>query len=389
MESKKINIQANYKAYFRNSNKKELMNRLQILLGFLSLLIFCGCNKNIQETAKKKPKNIILLIGDGMGLAQVSSRFYFDDTEPNFARFKDIGLIETSASSHKITDSAASATAYACGEKTYNGAIGVDKDTVPIQTIIERLEPTGALTGVVATSTITHATPASFYAHTASRNSHEKIAEYLVHSSVDFFAGGGLQYFNKRSDGANLLDSLENNGFIMDTTSISLLHSLNKNKRYGYLLAGDGMPKMQEGRGDFLPAATKRALDYLSKGENGFFLMVEGSQIDWGGHANEAEYIIKEVIDFDKIIGEALDFAKKDKNTLVIVTADHETGGFALSALEVRRQANYDVIKPTFSTGGHTSSLVPVFAYGPGSQNFTGIYPNKDLFHKMVKVLEL
>lgn len=369
--------------------KTTVMKRLQIILFSVVLLLAFSCNNELQQSTRKKPKNIVLLIGDGMGLAQVSSRFYFEESEPNFARFKNIGLIETSASSHKITDSAASATAYACGQKTYNGAIGVDKDTMPIPTIIELLRPTGASTGVVATSSITHATPASFYAHTASRNSHEEIAEYLVHSSVDFFAGGGLQYFARRSDQRNYLDTLAQNGFVLDTFSITKNERFDTNKKYGYLLAPDGMPKMQEGRGDFLADATEKALNYLSQSKDGFFLMVEGSQIDWGGHANDAQYIIEEVKDFDKVIGQVLDFAEKDKNTLVIVTADHETGGFALSAQEIRRQGDYNIIKPTFSTGGHTSSLVPVFAYGPGSYHFAGIYPNKDLFHKMVQVLGL
>lgn len=365
------------------------MNRLHFfLLGLLLALIFT-CNNQLQESAKKKPKNIILLIGDGMGLAQVSSRFYFDESEPNFARFKDIGLIETSASSHKITDSAASATAYSCGVKTYNGAIGVNKDTVALPTIVELLTPRGAQTGVISTSSIQHATPASFYAHTVSRQYYEEIARQLVYSSIDFFAGGGLQYFNKRSDKLNYLDSLAQQGFIIDTTDLANQNPLDNTKKYGFLLADDAMPKMQDGRGDFLVDATKQALSYLSQSEDGFFLMVEGSQIDWGGHANDGQYIIEEVKDFDRVIGEVLDYAQKDKNTLVLVTADHETGGFALSPAEVRRQANYDIINPTFSTGGHTCTLIPIFAYGPGSQNFTGIYPNNEVFHKMVKVLGL
>lgn len=363
------------------------MRRLQVFLLFTFLFLFWHCNNELKQTAKKKPKNIILLIGDGMGLAQISSRFYFEESEPNFVRFKDIGLIETSASSHKITDSAASATAYSCGVKTYNGAIGVNKDTLALPTILELLEPRGALTGVISTSSIQHATPASFYAHTASRQFYEEIARQLVYSPVDFFAGGGLDFFNKRTDKLNYLDSLSGQGFVIDTNSLANKQALDINKKYGYLLAGDAMPKMQDGRGDFLSDATLQGIKYLSQSEKGFFLMVEGSQIDWGGHANDANYIIEEVKDFDKVIGHALDFAKKDKNTLVLVTADHETGGFALSPAEVRRQANYDIIKPTFSTGGHTSTLIPVFAYGPGSENFTGIYPNNELFHKMVKVL--
>jgi alkaline phosphatase len=149
------------------------------------------------------------------------------------------------------------------------------------------------------------------------------------------------------------------------------------------------MPKMQEGRGDFLPQATQMAIDHLSQDKDGFFLMVEGSQIDWGGHANDSDYIIEETKDFDQAVTVALDFAEKDGNTLVIVTADHETGGYSLSAAEVRKQRDYRHIKPTFSTGGHSASLIPVYAYGPGAANFQGIYQNNDLFKKMLRAARM
>lgn len=140
---------------------------------------------------------------------------------------------------------------------------------------------------------------------------------------------------------------------------------------------------MSENRGDFLPEATALALDHLSQNKNGFFLMVEGSQIDWGGHNNDADYLVSELIDFDKTIGVALDYAKKHKNTLVIVTADHETGGFTLAA----EGTNYHKIKMEFSTGGHSATMIPVFAKGPGAEKFRGIYENNDIFTKMVSSL--
>ena len=144
------------------------------------------------------------------------------------------------------------------------------------------------------------------------------------------------------------------------------------------------MDKMLEGRGDFLPNATKMALDKLSKNKNGFFLMVEGAQIDWGGHDNDTDYLITELLDFDKTIGVALDFAAKNAETLVIVTADHETGGFTLSTDD----GNYNKIKPTFSTGGHSATMVPIFAKGPGEENFGGIYKNTALFQKMMDIFK-
>ncbi len=357
----------------------------------LPLMVCClaGFHSSAQTTNNTSPKNVILLIGDGMGLSQVSSAYYFGEGTPNFSRFPYIGLSNTSAASDKITDSAAGATAFASGVLTYNAAIGVDNDSVPVPTIIEQLSQEGLSTGLVATSSITHATPAAFYAHVKSRNQHEDIAAQLVASSVDFFAGGGKQFFVRRQDQANFYDSLRAHGFVMDTSALSP-KKMDIKKHYGFLLADDGMPRMLDGRGDFLPKATQMALDYLSQDKDGFFLMVEGSQIDWGGHANDAAYLISEVLDFDKTLGVALDFARQQKNTLVIVTADHETGGYALSSTIEKQgmSADYNEITPTFSTGGHTATLVPVFAYGPGAERFAGVYKNTAIYDKMRSLLK-
>lgn len=360
-------------------------SKLTTLFAFV-LLMFASCTAPQKEETPPKAKNVILLIGDGMGVTQVSTSFYYQDEEPNFARFKDIGFIRTSSSSHKITDSAAGATAFASGEKSYNGAIGVDPDTVSIPTILEMAMEREMATGVISSSSITHATPASFYSHVKSRGMAEEIAKQLASTSVDFFAGGGLKYFQDREDGINYYTLLAASGVKMDSTKLGQPADLCEGCQYGYLLAQNGMPRMLDGRGDFLPEATNLGLAHLSKNKDGFFLMVEGSQIDWGGHANDADYIITEVLDFDKAIGEALDFAEKDGNTLVIVTADHETGGFSLSSTpREERGSDYDQLTGTFSTGGHSATLIPVFAYGPGSENFKGIYQNTEIFNKMLK----
>ncbi len=372
--------------------KRDQMSKtyLPVLLALLFLTDSCSPSPRLGSGAPKseKPFNIILLIGDGMGLAQISTSFLYNTKTSNFTRFKHIGLQQTIPTSHKVTDSAAAATAFSAGVKTYNGAIGVDPDTVPVPTILEMVAEKGWKTGVVATSSIVHATPASFYAHTALRQNYEEIARQLVYAPVDFFAGGGLQFFNRRQDGINYLDTLAKRGWVINTDKLKLRSPLD-GKKYGFLLAPDGMPKMQQGRGTFLPKATEMALDQLANDRGGFFLMVEGSQIDWGGHANDARYIIEETLDFDNVIGEALDFAERDGNTLVIVTADHETGGFSLSASTVFGQADYGKITPSFSTGNHSATLIPVFAYGPGAELFQGIYENNEIFDKMVEALEM
>ncbi len=229
----------------------------------------------------KNPKNIILLIGDGMGLSQVSAAIYYKDDKPNFERFQTIGMSKTSSASELITDSASGATVFSTGEKTYNGAIGVDKDTIAIPTIVEHLSKRGFATGIISTSSIQHATPASFYAHVKSRSLYEDITTFASNSGVNFFAGGGLKYFNKRKDGKDLLVEMRTKGYDVIIDELPKTPSSNNEL---IVLAEDGMPKMSEGRGDFLPNATKLALEKLSKNEAGFFLMVEGSQIDWAGH---------------------------------------------------------------------------------------------------------
>jgi alkaline phosphatase len=357
------------------------------------MLLSCNTAPNATKevTTSKVPKNVILLISDGTGLSQISSAFYFNDSTPNYTRFNDIGLIITSSAKEDITDSAAGATALACGVKTYNGAIGVEVGSTNAKNIIEIVSSKKIKTGLIATSSITHATPACFYAHTLSRGSEEEIALQLTQSEVDFFAAGGLDYFNNRKDGQDLLNNFKENQFKIDTTALSNFSEIQSVEKAGFLLAKKGMPKMEDGRGNFLSKATELAMQFLSKGDSGFFMMTEGSQIDWGGHENNSSYLISELIDFDDAVGKALDFAEKDGNTLVIVTSDHETGGFTLAAKKKMREdgseySDYSEIEPTFSTGGHSATLIPVFAFGPGSEEFTGIYENNNIFEKILNV---
>ena len=367
--------------------------KLTKLFLFSFLIVLSSCKTKEAQTAIKNetPKNIILLIADGTGLSQVSSAFYYKETAPNYGRFKHIGLIKTSSSREDVTDSAAGATAFASGVKTYNGAIGVADDSTDVATIVELIAPKKIKSGVISTSSIVHATPASFYAHSLSRGFYEDIAADLVVSDIDFFAGGGTEFFNKRKDGKDLFKSLKAKEFAIDTTALGDFNSIKNYTKAGYLLAPDAMPPVAKGRGNYLSKATELGIQFLNKDKSNFFLMVEGSQVDWGGHANDSDYLISELIDFDDAVGKALDYAERDGNTLVIVTADHETGGFTLASSTKKREdgteySDYSEITPTFSTGGHSATLIPVFAYGPGAEEFSGVYENTEIFHKMLKV---
>jgi alkaline phosphatase len=359
---------------------------MRYAIALVSVVLFFGCtsSKKTQQAQESTPPNIIFLVGDGMGLSQVSSSYYFGEGEPNFSRFKNIGLSKTSSASHKITDSGAGANAFSTGKKTYNGSIAVDMDTLPLRTITEELSDRGWSVGMISTSSITHATPAAFYAHVKSRKMEETIALHLINSKVDFFAGSGQNHFYFRSDSLNCTPLFVQKGWVLDT------HSLAKpitdySKRYGYLMGLDGLPSMLNGRGDFLSQATTKAIDYFSHKKKPFFLLIEGSQIDWAGHNNEGDYLVQEVLDFDKVIGLSLDYAQAKGNTLVVVTADHETGGFTLSGEHKtgafkRTYDDYNSVQTTFSTGGHSGALVPVFADGPHSELFRGVYENTAIY---------
>ncbi|MGD1319304.1 alkaline phosphatase [Chryseobacterium sp. 2R14A] len=352
-----------------------------------SLLLFTSL---LSAQKKQKPLNVIFMIGDGMGVSQVTSAFYFGNSEPNFTQFKIVGLSETSSTSNLITDSAAGATALSTGKKTYKRAIGVDKDSIAIPTILEQLQKNDYQTGLVSLTSITHATPASYYAHLKDRDLHEDIALEFLKSDVDFAAGGGLKFFNKRKDGKNLLSEL-NKKYRIDTVSLSKPISGKKNL---YLLAQDELSNKVQGRGDFLPEATQTALDYFAKNNKPFFLMVEGSFIDWGGHAKDPEMMTKEVLDFDKTIGVVIDYIKKNPNTLLVVTADHETGGASIgkySEKDVMTGKEKEIgnkVQVNFIDNQHTAALVPVFAMGKGQELFSGVYPNNIIYHKLVEALK-
>ncbi len=338
----------------------------------------------------EKPKNVILMIGDGMGVSQLSSAYYFMDEkdaerEPSFSRFRYIGLAITSPGAEIVTQSPAAATALATGHKTYNYAIGVDLDTLAQENIVELLSKKGFMTGVIATSTITDATPAGFYAHQPERYMYHEIAWDLLKSEIDFFAGAGVNHFRDSTG----VYPFEEYGIELNWTKLKKIKKPEPGSRYGFLLGLDRMPTMTEGRKDYLAKASLIAMDFLSSGDKGYFLMVESSQIDWAGHGNDVEFMKAEINDFEKTIGEVLDYAEKDGETLVIVTADHETGGFTLGAAGDNYDgADYSVITPTFASTNHSASLVPVFAFGPGAENFIGVYENTEIFHKLVSLLE-
>ena len=333
-----------------------------------------------QKFRNKTPKNIILFIGDGMGVAHLFAGLTANKGKLFIENCKYIGFSKTASSNRYVTDSAAGATAIATGVKTYNGAIGVDSNKNPVKNILEEVSEKGMGTGIVATSSITHATPAGFSAHQLNRNQEEEIAIDILNSGVDVFIGGGYDFFSNREDARDLIGELIQKGYTVEQELDNIENFM------GTKLAGLTSPKGNgrvAERGNMLPISTQTAIHVLKKNKKGFFLMIEGSFIDSGGHANNTSQVIEEVLDLDKAVGRALEFAARDGRTLVIVTADHETGGMTVN------DGSFEtgMVKGEFTTSSHTGVMVPIFAYGPGASEFIGIMENTDIHSKIRKLL--
>lgn len=356
-----------------------------------ALLLFFACSPSNKQAIDfqavkfaSKPKNIILLIGDGMALSQVSAGLYWKGEQKSVWRqFPVVGFHKCFSHDDLITDSAAGATAFACGNKTNNGAIGVlPPDNHSCQTILEELDAAGYATGMVVTCSATHATPASFIAHQDIRAFTEFIAADYLKTSLDCFVGGGENYFNRRPDGTDLEDSLRQRGYVIRSGISFNKIPLDGSAPFMLFTAPAEPPTASAGR-RYLPRATATVCQYLKKrSQKGFFLMVEGSQIDWALHANDRNWLKAEMLDFDLAITEALRFAAADGQTLVIVTGDHECGGLSLNDGDSKK-----TFRPRFSERLHTAALVPVFAYGPGADLFMGIYDNTLIYNKMQEAI--
>lgn len=349
----------------------------KLLVLSLSVMLF-----SLTVLAQGKPKNVVLLIGDGMGLAQIYAGMVANDNKLQLERCKNVGFVKTYSASHFTTDSGAGGTALACGVKTKNGMIGMNADSVVVRSILEMAEKNNLATGIVSACAVTHATPASFVAHVADRNMYEEIAAYYLKTDIDVFVGGGRKYFEERTDDRNLIDELKAKNYQIAYT-IADVKAVKSGKLAG-LLYEDQNPAMPE-RGKMLPDATMAAIDVLDNNKKGFFLMVEGSQIDWASHDNDAAQVVKEVLDFDETVGRVLDYAQKHGNTLVIITADHETGGLTFPKGNIKA-GTFDA---AFTTKGHTGIPVPVFAFGPGADKFGGFIENISIKAKIEKLLRL
>ncbi len=379
------------KGLFHQNNSRNTSRILLQGLFLLAMVALNGCQPQINphlstnesllaSNNRSQPKNVILMIGDGMGISQISAALYSNNNRSALEYFPVIGLQKSHSGNNLVTDSGAAATAIGCGHKTYNHAIGLTIDSLPCPSLIQLAQDKGLATGVVVTSPITHATPAAFVAHQKQRVYYEKIAKDVVNANLDIFIGGGERYFSDREfDDLDLLSQLSQNGYSIKE---SLYGKWKPEKKYAIFVAEDKPIPALAGR-TYLPKASTRTAKYLSeRSTEGFFLMIEGSQIDWACHAGSSSKLIAELKDFDRTIAAIYEFARENGETLVLVTGDHESGGVSLNS-----GSKINNLKISFSTNGHTAELVPIFAYGPGAETFRGMYDNTDIYRKVRDVM--
>lgn len=357
--------------------------RLSLAGSFLLLLLAAQL-----AIASPRPRNVIIMIGDGMGFAEVTmARLGLGKADASLAMdsMRYGGMVKTHSTT-TITDSAAAATAIATGHKTKNGMLATLPDGKKVATVLERAAAMGKGTGLVTTVTITHATPAGFGAHVGSRGDEGDIAIQYLDSRIDVLMGGGEQFFtpksvktSKRTDDRDLLSEARKAGYTIARTTEELAAA--RSQRLLGLFAQGYMTTVAPEP----PVATmaQRALDLLAPHKKGFFLMVEGGQIDGAGHANKAPENVKQTLDFDAAVATVLEFARKRGDTLVIVTADHETGGLSLVGPPKGSTSEW---VPAWATTGHSASMVPILSEGPCADRFSGVLDNTDIANRILEI---
>lgn len=335
---------------------------------------------NVKQPEGKTVKNVILMIGDGMGLETVGTCWVLNGGKLNMESCPYFGISRTYATNKLITDSCAGGTALAIQQKTKYGYIACDEDGNPVPSILAIAQGLGKKTGISVTCRVNDATPADFCCHSTDRDDEAGIAAQYLDCGVDFISGGGIKFFTDREDGRNLVEEMKAKGYCFegDPDKISQVNSL------PYLgLFGDYEMEPALERGDVLERSTMKAIELMDN-EKGFFLMVEGSCIDDYGHRQKIGYLAEELFDFDRTIGKVLEWAEKDGQTLVVITADHATGGLSL----VKGNLEERSVKVHFSTSGHNGIAVPVYAFGPCAEEFAGIQENADISKKIAKLMK-
>ena len=383
-------------------------------VAMLALMMLSSCCNN----SEPKVKNVIYIIGDGMGFGAVSSLLLSEDEPTGFEMAKVIGLSETCSADNYVTDSAAGGTALATGTRTNNGYAGADPDGNQLTSVLRKAQALGKKTGIVVNTTLTEATPAAFYAGVTSRKFVYDIAKQFTESEVDLAIGGGLDHFIGRPDSLDLTATLIEKGYdvylnwetVLKTDSdkfvgILPLYDLHRREENnGTASAAEGQEvclaaQLAAINEDtevthlseptvYLEKATAKALEVLSRNnKDGFFLMIESAIIDGYGHNNDSDGMIVEMKEFSHTLNQMIEYVNNNPETLLVVTADHETGGTGVY-YNGHKPGNEGPLKLRFSTSGHTGTVVPIFAYGAGAENFAGVMKNIDIPKKIEALMK-
>lgn len=337
--------------------------------------------EKLQAPKGKKVKNVILMIGDGMSLMHVYTAWAANRGKLWLENALATGLSKTWAVKKLVTDSGSGGTSLATGVKTVYHAVGVDPEGKPLTSLVDVAKELGKDAGMAVTCRLWDATPCDFCCHNIDRDKEEELVGDYPTSGVDFVFGGGAQKFTNRKDGRDIFKELQKKGYHVSHT-LDDFFAYDKNSRI-FAVPYDKDTPLPDERGDLLARASMKGISLMNQNKNGFFMMIEGSQLDDYGHFNQLDLLMKETLDFDQTVGEVMKWAAKDGETLVVVTADHETGGLTL----VNGNKDEGRVECCFSTKDHSGAMVPVYAFGPGAENFTGIFENTDVFKKIKKLM--
>ena len=354
----------------------------RLFLASLVALVALSPSASAQKAPKnEKVKNVILIIGDGMGLGAAASWMIDQNYEPTcFDRAQFVGISKTYSANNRVTDSAASGTAMATGHKTNNSMLGMLPDGTKPASIAELAQAKGLGTGIVVTSYVLDATPGAFFAHVKARGDRKGIIEDLIRMKPDVLVGGGRKYFvEEKYVPENMIDKCVEAGFNYVSTPEDF-YQTEKTPILG-LFSDESYPMAIE------RDATMHTLDILEKNKKGFFAMIEGSHIDHAAHANNAEQLTWEMEEFDKMVNAVFDYADTHKGTLVVITADHETGGVSLLSGNKDFTKGESGVDVKFPTTGHTAAPVPIYSYGASAWKFGQVMENVEIFNRIKALL--
>lgn len=326
------------------------------------------------DGGKGRIRNVIFRIGDGMGLSQITAAAYAN-CGLTLMNFNYIGLQRNNALGAFTTDSAAGGSALATGERHANRHISMTEQGEAVPSLSDWFRGKGLPVGVVTLGNAVDATPTAFYGHSVERDNADELTRCLLDTPVDLLCGSGIRQFTERGDGIDLIGEL--------SKSYRFVRSIDEiNAAEGRVVCIDERmdEAAEESNLGLLAEATRAAIDKLQeRGDKGFFLMVEGAKIDYAGHSRCLPGSVIEMLSFDLAVAEALKFADENGQTLVVVTADHETGGLVL--LDGDEQSGR--IMGVYTTDDHTPAMLPVFAYGPGADRFCGTYLNTEIARRI------